>query len=183
MISIFDVHRNNWINCRRCLLCEKRKKVVLARGSIPCDIVLCGEGPGQSEDVLGYPFAGPAGHLLNRMMAEGFRGKEHLKIALTNLVGCIPLEGVGKKAGEPPRESIEACSPRLIEFVEICRPKLLVMVGRLAEKWCPVFLGTKHAQRFVSIVHPSAILQADVTQKGLLIQRNVVTLQDAVEDL
>ena len=45
------------------------KKVVLGVGSLDAQIMFVGEAPGADEEVQGEPFVGPAGQLLNRMIA------------------------------------------------------------------------------------------------------------------
>lgn len=199
MSSLFQLHKQKWESCTLCPLCEVRDKVVLARGSVPASIVLVGEAPGASENRLGSPFSGPAGHLLNHIISESVGNHTY---ALTNLVGCIPIGDDGDKIAEPNDESIKACAPRLIEFVRICKPRLIVLVGKLAKKHIygqaqfSEYQNTKHPKfgtlpwlpddkflEFVEIAHPAHILRTDVSQKGLMIQRCVVALQDAIEKL
>ena len=38
-------------------------------------------------------------------------------------------------------------------------------------------------RRFCQVTHPAAILRADVAQKGLMVQRAIVTIADAVDEL
>ena len=99
-------HKEKWINCYGCDLCEQRDKVVLLRGKIPCDVLFIGEAPGVSEDTLGKPFVGPAGTLLDNIIEESDPGE--LKLAWTNVIACIPKDDDGHKVKEPPRYSIEA---------------------------------------------------------------------------
>lgn len=174
----FQRHRDAWQNCHRCSLHRGRSNVVLVRGSLPCDVLFVGEGPGVSEDALGIPFVGPAGKLLDRMIAES--GVDEYRYALTNLVACIPKDEEGNKAVEPGKEAIEACSSRLREIMNLAVPTLVVCVGKLAEKHLPESVAPS---KQCSIIHPAAILRLDVSQKSLAYQRNVVTLRDAVEDL
>ena len=169
----YQRHCKRWKECKRCLLCRERKRVVLARGKIPADVLFVGEAPGASEDVLGKPFIGPAGKLLDRIIEHGIDGQADY--ALTNLVACIPKEQ-GNKMGEPPEAAIEACRPRLKAFIRLCEPKVVVAVGKLAK----THLGDLAD---VSIVHPAAILRMDPAQKGLAIHRCVVTIADAIVDL
>jgi|TARA_R110000824_G_scaffold89320_8_gene219087 DNA polymerase len=171
-------HKRRWSSCEDCELCETRNKVVLGRGKIPCDILFIGEAPGAAENVLGHPFIGPAGHLLDRIIAHSV--PKGLRLAFTNLVGCIPLEG-GSKAKGPPRGSIEACSDRLKEFVQLARPKAIVCVGKLTAKYLlddEFFID--HSRYMVEILHPAYILRADESQKGLAVQRCEVVLEDLV---
>lgn len=174
----YERHVKRWQKCRKCSLCERRQRVVLARGRVPCDVLFVGEAPGQSEDVIGLPFVGPAGKLLDEIIDQGLDGQHDY--ALTNLVCCIPLDENGSKVTEPPKEAILACRERLSEFVRIAQPSLIIHVGKLPEKWA---ISTSGCPDSVSITHPAAILRMDISQRGLAIQRAVVTLQDVVEEL
>ncbi len=189
MTTPWQKHVAEWRDCQRCELCKTRKKVVLARGVMPCDLVFIGEAPGESEDCLGKPFVGPAGHMLNQIIADAFaRVKEPPTYALTNLIACIPRDPEqGGKADEPLPEHVKACAPRLQEFVLLCNPKLLVTVGTQARNWTDpkVRNSVKFHRTIPSIhlVHPSAILKANIAQRGFLTQRNIVTLANAVLDM
>lgn len=196
-LSPWKSHVARWGDCRLCPLCDTRKKIVLARGSLPCDVLFIGEAPGPSEDVIGQPFVGPAGHLLDEIMTRaGFDetdvGVRPVTRAFTNLVACIPKdESSGDKFTEPPLESIKACFPRLVELVRMAKPKLIITVGKLAAKhvygqaqFDPVdWLPENHFIQWEEIIHPAAILRMDLSQRGLQIQRTIVKLSDALETL
>lgn len=170
-----------------CLLCEKRRHVVLYRGTIPADVLFIGEAPGTSENDLGQPFKGPAGQLLDNIISHALDGRQ-VSMGFTNLVACIPLEE-GKKLGEPPKEAIEACQERLTEIITLTHPKGIVLVGKLAEKYAP-----KAAERlptdkntsktqWMYITHPAAILRAEKQNQGLLVQTCIVSISDFIERL
>lgn len=190
-VASFREHARRWQDCTRCSLCQRRARVVLARGIVPCDLLFVGEAPGESEDALGRPFVGPAGKLLDRIVARALDDLGPFDRAYTNLVACVPREEEGAKAGQPPDEAVKACRPRLEEFLVLAdrgqRLRLLVAVGALARDWLDP--GYRHSVRLprplpqVALVHPAAILRANVAQQGLLIQRAVVTLRNAVEEL
>jgi uracil-DNA glycosylase len=72
--TLWSAHVDDWKDCTRCPLHTVRSNVVLARGSIPCDILFVGEAPGRSEDALGKPFVGPAGILLDEMIEDALSG-------------------------------------------------------------------------------------------------------------
>lgn len=182
MPSLFQLHKQKWESCRLCPLCEARNKVVLMRGTARADILFVGEAPGLSENALGVPFVGPAGALLNHIISESLNGHSY---ALTNLVACIPLGSDGDKVSEPPEESVKVCSSRLLEFLDICKPRLIVTVGKLADKWVKRmhWEGRDDPIQYCSIAHPARILRADISQRGLLIQRCIVTIVDAVDEL
>lgn len=194
----FQLHKQRWGDCTDCPLCEGRQQVVLFRGSVPCDVLFVGEAPGQSEDVIGTPFVGPAGHLLDEIVKSAMpvdpdndgevpQTKIDLRLGYTNLIACLPLDETGSKVKEPPEESIKKCSDRLLEIVGICRPKLIVSVGKLPEKWLKKILfndpESDLSANTVTIVHPAAILRAEVAQQTLLVRQAVVTLADAFGEL
>jgi uracil-DNA glycosylase family 4 len=173
-----------WKDCKRCLLCNTRQHVVLARGKIPCDVVLVGEGPGESEDSLALPFVGPAGKLLDEILSRAV--PEGVKYSLTNLVCCIPRGDDGTKTAQPPDEAIKACSPRLQQFIALCKPKLIVTVGALARDYLEQ--GYKYSIKVdksiaqVTITHPSAVLRSSVAMRGLAIQRCIVVISNAIDE-
>lgn len=173
----FQQHVQNWKGCQLCPLHLERRRVVLARGKVPCDVLFIGEAPGDSEDILGHPFVGPAGKLLDDMINDAMemRGISGLRLGFTNLLACIPVKDA-KGRREPKKASIVACSPRLQEFMELARPRLIIKVGAIAQE----NLRDLHG---VGIIHPSAILQMDAARKPVTIQMAIVALADAMEDL
>lgn len=186
-----QLHTEEWQGCQRCEYAATRNRVCILRGDAPCDILFVGEAPGESENARGFPFWGPAGRLLNRIVADAVElyGKP-VTTAYTNLVGCIPREPGSKvKAKEPDGDAIEKCAPRLEELGKILSPKLIVCVGKLADKWIgDEAKGMKHRVKFdpetptASVVHPSFILKSQYAQQGLLIQKSVVTIFQAMEE-
>ena len=179
LMSPFRRHVLRWENCQKCLLCHCRQKVVIARGKIPAPILFIGEAPGDSEDTLGIPFCGPAGRLLDHFIREGFDGQHDY--AMSNLVCCIPKD-VANSKGEPPKEAIMACAPRLQEFIGLVKPKLIVTVGRLSDLWGPK-IAVGYRGKWASILHPAAVLRMDASQQSLAIKRCIVTLSDAATGL
>lgn len=71
-VSIYSAHVQTWRGCTACSLSVQRSRVVLYRGQVPCDVLFVGEAPGESEDVVGTPFIGPAGKLLDAMIRGSF---------------------------------------------------------------------------------------------------------------
>lgn len=185
----YQKHVAKWKDCHRCPLCKTRSTVVLARGKIPAQVLFIGEAPGASEDFLGKPFCGPAGKLLDSIIEKAI--PSHISYCLTNLVACLPLGEDGNKTQEPPEQSIFRCAPRLKEIVRLVKPELIVRVGNLAKKhvagqaqFDPIdWLPENSYIFFCDLYHPAAILRMDVSQKGLAIQRTIVTLHDAIEEL
>ena len=189
-LSLYQQHVRDWKDCTRCELHETRQKVVLCRGSVPCDVLFVGEAPGESENVIGQPFVGPAGKLLDEIVKRAWQGITNISWAMTNLVACIPRDmDEGGKTAEPDVDSVQACAPRLQEFVIISKPRLIVCVGSVSRDW----LDSKYKGNIrleddrgliqqVDIAHPAYILRLNVAQRGLAMQRCVVTIRNAIED-
>lgn len=180
----YQQHKARWGGCRDCELFRTRKTVVLARGTVPANVLFVGEAPGASEDVLGRPFEGPAGKLLDKIIWNAiWNEKPHIpdhpyRFAFTNVICCLPI-GEGDKLAEPPKWAVEACAPRLREFIDLADPKLVVCVGKHATRWVPHDPGRK----YLDMVHPAAILRFDDGPKRMAIARCVVTLREAMEEL
>lgn len=200
MTTLFQEFCGRWEKGCGSGLCESARNICIARGQVPCDVLFVGEAPGESEDVIGRPFVGPAGKLLDYIIERSLL--KGTRYALTNLTMCIPREGDGQKAAQPLPEEIEACAPRLREFIRICQPKLIVCVGALArdyldEKMKGSIWGNRVSLRRslnntselgseilrIDITHPAAILRTNVANQGLAVQRCIVSIRTAVEEL
>jgi len=129
----WEEHVDKWKDCQRCPLAQQRGNICLARGTLPAAVLFVGEAPGSSEDTLGLPFVGPAGQLLDQIIERAL--PTGTSYALTNLVACYPREAKSRGDNEPERGEILECRPRLIEFVNIARPKLIVLVGNLTDHY------------------------------------------------
>lgn len=165
---------------------------------------MVGEGPGASEDVLGAPFCGPAGIHLDAIIKDALHGLEwEPRLGFTNLIGCIPYDEEGKVT-EPPKPAVKACAPRLVEIVRMCKPRMIVLVGKQAAKYISgqaqfnvptdkkygsygsqqlPWLDKRNMLEFIQIDHPAFILRADASQQELLNQRCTIVLTDAFQML
>jgi uracil-DNA glycosylase family 4 len=158
--------------------------VCLFRGTVPCEVLFIGEAPGQSEDTLGVPFVGPAGKLLEEIIEQGVDTKT-MRYALCNVVGCIPLEKKRTSTMHTPdMADVEKCMPRLIEFMNLCRPKLIVCVGATAKDvMAQGYLHSPKLPRSVKkmthINHPAYILRQSVAFQEMEVQDCVTKLVDA----
>lgn len=178
-VATWKSHKHTFGSCTGCTLSETRSRVVLLRGSLPCDVLFVGEAPGQAEDTLGKPFIGPAGKLLDSLVLEALEDSgASLRLAYTNLIGCVPIDPENRnKVVEPPREAVKACTPRLKDLVKLARPRALVMVGKASQKWCPKIIDWDF-EHSIDIVHPAAILRADMSQRTMASQVCCVVLRD-----
>ena len=111
--------------CEACRLCKGRHNAVPGEGRRDADIMLIGEGPGEQEDLSGRPFVGPAGQLLDRMLAAV--GLERGEVYIANVVKCRP-----PRNRQPERDEAEACLPYLRAQVALVRPRIIVLLGATA---------------------------------------------------
>lgn len=177
----FSQHKDRWKDCQLCDLCKTRDKIVLLRGTVPAPILFIGEAPGLAENVLGSPFKGPAGKLLDGiLLLSGLKKGDY---AMTNLIACAPILPEGGIVEQPPAYAIKACKDRLTETVRLVSPELVMTVGTYAERWFnEKHLGELTAIPHVSLVHPATILRMSPAQQGLVYQRTIIQIKDAIEE-
>ncbi len=192
--SPFQKHLDRWKDGCGNSICDAAARKCFSRGKLPCDVLFVGEAPGDGENVIGRPFVGPAGRVLDDVVRKAMPLVNDLpkfRTAFTNLVLCLPREEDGSKAHEAMPDEVATCAPRLQEFVAIARPRLVVCVGKQAWEYLEQ-QGCKHTiklpklrvrPKIVAIVHPAAILRAPQAQQGLMEQRAVVILRNALEEL
>jgi len=111
------------------------KKLVVGVGNLEARIMFVGEAPGADEEIQGEPFVGPAGQLLNRMIAA--MGLQRADVYIGNLMNWrpeIPVEGGGPQVGNrpPTAEEMAYCLPYLRAQIEIVAPEMLVALGSTA---------------------------------------------------
>jgi uracil-DNA glycosylase family 4 len=111
--------------CTRCALHEGRGRSVFARGGGSSGIVFVGEGPGEEEDRQGLPFVGPAGQLLDRMIAAMQLGRDDVYVC--NIVKCRP-----PKNRKPEADEMARCMPFLDEQLSIIAPRVIIALGATA---------------------------------------------------
>lgn len=109
-----------------------------------------------------------------------------MKYAMTNVISCIPRGSDNKKTETPPDFAINACRPRLNEFIKLCQPKLIICVGKVAAE--AIYDEASNGVygddiRVETIDHPAYILRAPQWQQGLIVQQNCVKLGDAIAEL
>lgn len=111
--------------CTKCELCKTRTQTVFGSGNKNAEWMIIGEGPGQNEDQQGLPFVGKAGQLLTEMLRAMDLDREEVFIA--NIVKCRPPANRDPKPIE-----IETCKPYLLRQIALIKPKIIVVLGRIA---------------------------------------------------
>ncbi len=111
--------------CQKCALGATRTKFVFGVGNPNADIVIVGEAPGADEDAKGEPFVGRAGQLLNKILeAVEFKREE---VYICNILKCRPP---GNR--NPLPEEINLCEPYLKKQLDLIKPKLILILGKVA---------------------------------------------------
>jgi uracil-DNA glycosylase len=170
--ATLDAIRHEAENCRRCDLWKHATQTVFGVGPPSASVMFVGEQPGDSEDLAGEPFVGPAGQLLRQCLVEaGFAVDE---IYLTNAVKHFKWTPRGKRRihERPRQDEILACRYWLEQEIERVKPRAIVALGATA---AGALLGSSvrvtrdRAKVFPSplaalvtlTVHPSSILRAN----------------------
>lgn len=112
--------------CQRCRLCETRTQTVFARGNPQARWLFVGEAPGEQEDLQGLPFVGPAGKLLDNMLAALGLDREQ-DVYIANVLKCRP-----PRNRNPQGDEILACQPYLRQQIAWQQPAVIVALGRFA---------------------------------------------------
>jgi DNA polymerase len=96
--------------------------------------MLVGEAPGDSEDLKGHPFVGPAGAMLDRALEAA--GMDRKSVYVTNAVKHFKFEPRGKRRlhVKPSAEEIHACNWWLAEELRLVSPKLVIALGATAAR-------------------------------------------------
>ena len=157
--------------CQKCPLGATRTKSVFSAGVPNNKIVLIGEAPGFNEDQTGEPFVGRAGQLLDKILESvGFSRKENIYIC--NTLKCRPPNN-----RDPLPEEKAACREYLDKQLEILKPKIILLCGKVA---LTSFMETKegitklrgrwfdgpNGAKMMPIFHPSYLLRNQSHEKG-----------------
>jgi DNA polymerase len=120
--------------CRRCHLYGPATQTVFGEGPVDASVVFVGEQPGDQEDVIGRPFVGPAGQIMDRAMEEA--GIDRRAVYITNAVKHFKYEPRGKRRLHKTPEAVEIQACRFWLDVELVRlrPKLVVVMGGTAAR-------------------------------------------------
>ena len=156
--------------CRRCPLGAPATQTVFGEGPGGARVMFIGEQAGDQEDVIGRPFVGPAGQLLDRALEEA--GIDRRAVWISNAVKHFKFIERGRRRlhQTPIGPEIEACRFWLdVERVRL-RPALLVLLGATAARTVlgrPVTIGRERGRPIrlsadetaLVTVHPSFLLR------------------------
>ena len=158
-------------SCQACDLWKRGTQTVFGEGKQSSTVMFIGEQPGNSEDLEGRPFVGPAGSLLDKALSEA--GIDRSKVYVTNVVKHFKWEPRGKRRihKKPNAVEITACRPWLDAEIGAIKPRAIICLGSTAAQAVigPKFRVSVQRGTFVesplapfvtATVHPSSILRA-----------------------
>jgi uracil-DNA glycosylase len=183
--------------CTRCDLYREATQTVFGEGPSRARLVLIGEQPGDREDREGHPFVGPAGHLLDRALAEA--GIDRAQAYVTDAVKHFKWKrGNGKVRvhQKPNREEVRACEVWWKAELGALRPELVVLLGataaqavlgpqaRVTRDRGAIFPASDELPYDTLVtVHPSAILRSRPPERDVAFDALVRDLAGAAERL
>ncbi len=154
---------NECKECKKCTLSTTRKKMVFGAGNVSAYLMVIGEAPGNDEDIQGMPFVGKAGVLLTKMLSA-IKIDRRKDTFITNILKCRPPEN-----RNPNQNEILACKPFLNKQIEILKPKLILVLGKIAanellntSEGIGKLRTTQHNYNMIPVIvtyHPSALLR------------------------
>lgn len=149
--------------CPLCDLSKTRKRAVPGEGPVDAEVMFIGEGPGFNEDQQGRPFVGPAGRLLNELLAS--INLDRSEVYITNIIKCRPPNN-----RDPMPQEITACTPYLERQLALIKPKVVVTLGRysMARFFAGASITKIHGQPkrigntfYLPMFHPAAALRQE----------------------
>ncbi len=158
-----------------CPLKRTATTTCIADGNEQAPIMIVGEAPGAEEDRQGKPFVGPAGQLLDRMLAA--IGLDRTRVYITNTLYWRPP---GNRTPTP--EEIAMCLPFLERQVELLSPRLLVYAGgtairamfdtapgegitRLRGRWMRLEREGREPVPAIAMFHPAYLLRQPLKKR------------------
>lgn len=155
-----------------CALKATAKNLCFYRGVEKARLMVIGEAPGREEDIAGKPFVGPAGQLLDRMLAA--IGESEQTVHITNMVYWRPP---GNRTPTPQEGQI--CRPFLERQIELVEPKVILLLGGAAAKhmlntpegimklrgsWRHIEIGQLRLRTLASL-HPAYLLRTPTDKR------------------
>lgn len=171
MLEELEKVRQECLKCQKCPLSKTRTNVVFSDGKPNSNIVLIGEAPGANEDLQGKPFVGRAGQLLDKIFESVGLSREK-DIYICNTLKCRPPEN-----RDPLPSEKEACKNYLDAQLNILKPKIILLCGRVAltsflpnvtaiSKVRGKWFDGPNGSKMMPIFHPSYLLRNPIARPG-----------------
>jgi DNA polymerase len=109
-----------------CALKTTARNTVFSDGLDNAEVLIIGEAPGKDEDEQGKPFVGRSGKLLDKMLGSiGLSRQSNVMISNT-----IYWRPPGNR--DPTQGETASCLPFTERLIELKKPKILLLVGKVA---------------------------------------------------
>ena len=187
--TMMEELRAQGLACTRCDLYKTGTQVVWGEGDVHAGVMLIGQGPGETEDETGRPFVGPAGEMLNGVLAEAGIDRGRLWITNTIKHWATKVER-GRRLNRPPRVGeVRACRIWLESELTIIQPRILVCVGapaaqavidkgfRISEERGQWRTGP-NGEPAIATLHPSYLIRLRANDREAFEQMHVAVVQD-----
>ena len=176
--------------CASCGLSLTRKHVIFGNGDPHTKLMVVAEGPSATDENTQSPFTGPAGDLLDDVLAVN--GLHREEIWLTNIIKCRAAVWNGRQLkNRPPKASeIKACTKWLSGEIAIIMPHVILCMGspsaktimgkdfRLIEQRGTWFNNTGHASFVSATYNPAFVLRME---KKEFVQGRQILINDIAE--
>jgi DNA polymerase len=155
-----------------CALRVTATQLVFADGNPQARVMFVGEAPGRDEDLVGLPFVGRSGKLLDRMLAA--IGFDRTSAYIANI---IPWRPPGNRTPTPQESQI--CLPFILRQIELANPDVLVCLGgpssqallgfkdgirRTRGRWLSFDTGSREI-RAMATFHPAYLLRSPLEKR------------------
>jgi DNA polymerase len=155
-----------------CALRATATQLVFADGNPQSRVMFVGEAPGYDEDILGRPFVGRSGKLLDRMMAA-----ISLDRSCSYIANVVPWRPPGNRTPTPQETAI--CLPFIRRQIELADPDFLVSLGgpamqtllgikdgitRSRGRWFSYDTGRREI-RALATFHPAFLLRSPLQKR------------------
>jgi DNA polymerase len=155
-----------------CALRATATQLVFADGNPQSRVMFVGEAPGYDEDVIGRPFVGRSGKLLDLMI--GAIGLDRGQVYIANVV---PWRPPGNRTPTPQETGI--CLPFIRRQIELANPDFLVCLGgpamqtllgikdgitRTRGRWMGFDTGSREI-RALATFHPAFLLRSPLQKR------------------
>ena len=144
------------------------RQLVFADGVPGARVMIVGEAPGREEDLQGKPFVGPAGQLLDKMLAAiGLNRAE--SVYLTNMLPWRPPQNA-----DPTQAQLDMMRPFVERHITLAAPDMVVLMGNAA---CQGLLGRQGIMRMrgqwdtvlgrpaLPMFHPAFLLRQPIMKR------------------
>lgn len=170
-----------------CALKATAKSTCVYRGAEKARLMVIGEAPGRDEDLEGRPFVGPAGRLLDRMLAA--IDCDESNVHITNVVYWRPP---GNRTPTP--QETQVCRPFLERQIALVEPEALLLLGgaatkamldsadgimKLRGKWRDLTIAGR-SLKVMATLHPAYLLRTPASKR--LAWRDLLAVKTIVKN-